>query len=270
AALQAGNGAALAARAQAQREAAAAGDLAADRARRDAALVAAGLLPAADAERLRLEAAQRAAAAAGRLAAAHQQGRAGEVGEEDRRSRLAELERQRLQLVDALAAAQAEMARRLRARERRRVRAPIAGTLAELTPLAPGAAVAAGTRLATILPRRSLTPLTIVAWFSDAALGRLRPGQPARVRLLGSSPPAAIFAATVSRVGGETRNRTFRIELRPDPPDPGRPPLAHAQPAAVEVEVGRQTLAALLLGDLARSPRSAARPRQVAGRGAAP
>ncbi|HVT58548.1 MAG TPA: biotin/lipoyl-binding protein, partial [Thermoanaerobaculia bacterium] len=46
AALQAGNGAALAARAQAQREAAAAGDLAADRARRDAALVAAGLLPA--------------------------------------------------------------------------------------------------------------------------------------------------------------------------------------------------------------------------------
>lgn len=130
--------------------------------------------------------------------------------------------------------------------ERRTIRAPITGQIAEAATLRPGAVVDEAEKLGAIVPEGKLR---VVAQFPPAAaLGRIRVGQPARMRLDGF--PWAQYGsipATVSRVAGEVRDGAVRVELRIDPASPSRVPLQHGLPGSVEVEVEQLTPAALVL-----------------------
>jgi membrane fusion protein (multidrug efflux system) len=141
--------------------------------------------------------------------------------------------------------------------ERRSIRAPVSGTLGEVATLRPGAVVQESEKLGAIVP---LGRLRAVAQFPPyAALGRIRLGQRARVRLDGF--PWAQYGsipATVTRVAGEVRDGQVRVELSIAPAAATRVPLQHGLPGSVEVEVERLTPAALVLrtaGRLLAAPR---------------
>jgi membrane fusion protein (multidrug efflux system) len=130
--------------------------------------------------------------------------------------------------------------------ERRVLRAASDGTLDAVTELRPGSVVAEGQRLAVVVPGGELR---VVAEFAPgAALGRVRAGQAARVRLDGF-PWAqwGAVAAVVRRVAAETRAGTVRVELALPPCAGGRIPLSHGLPGSVEVEVERVSPAELVL-----------------------
>jgi multidrug resistance efflux pump len=147
--------------------------------------------------------------------------------------------------------------------ERRLVRAPVSGRIVEGQVLRPGAYVRDGEVLGAIVPSGTLR---IVAEFApEAALGRIRAGQRARLRLEGF--PWAQYGsvpATVSAVAGEIRGGRVRVELNIGA-DRSRVPLQHGLPGSVEVEVERVTPALLVFraaGQLISSPVSPSAARQ--------
>ncbi len=148
------------------------------------------------------------------------------------------------------------------------VRAPVAGGLGSVAPLQPGTYVTVGQQLATVVPSGELI---VVADFSPAvALGRVRPGQQARLRLDGF--PWAEFgtvAATVTRVSSELRDGLVRVELALAEGAATAVPMQHGLPGRVEVAVeqtGPAVLAlraaGLLLAAPDTSPRVAGAPRE--------
>jgi hypothetical protein len=81
-----------------------------------------------------------------------------------------------------------------------------------------------------------------------AALGRIQPGQPARLRLDGFPwMQYGAVSATVASVASEVRDGWVRVELavRPDAAPPI--PLQHGLPGTVEVEVDHVSPATLVL-----------------------
>lgn len=130
--------------------------------------------------------------------------------------------------------------------ERRSIRAPASGTLGDVAVLRPGAVVQAGEKLGAIVPSGTLR--AVAQFPPSAALGRIRVGQRARMRLDGF--PWAQYGsipATVSRVAGEVRDGQVRVELAITPTAAFRVPLQHGLPGSVEIEVERLTPAGLLL-----------------------
>jgi hypothetical protein len=87
------------------------------------------------------------------------------------------------------------------------------------------------------------------AWLpARVALGRVRPGQRARLSL-DAFPPVqyGMYAAVVARVSLDEASERVRVELRVDPPAPGRQPLEPGLRGTVEIEVGRVSPLKLLL-----------------------
>ena len=130
--------------------------------------------------------------------------------------------------------------------EQRRIRAPIAGRLGEVETLRTGAVVKEGEKLATLVPAGTVK---VIAQFPPpAALGRIRPGQPARLRLEGF--PWAQYGdigAMVSEVASEVRDGRVRVELLVNRQSNPRIPIQHGLPGSVEVQVERVSPAALAL-----------------------
>ena len=130
--------------------------------------------------------------------------------------------------------------------ERRRILAPVAGRLGEVAILRAGAFVEEGEKLGAIVPAGTLR---IVAEFPPAAaLGRIRPGQPARLRLHGF--PWAQYgsiAAKVTGVASEVRDERVRVELGLVARPASVIPLQHGLPGTVEVEVEQLPPATLVL-----------------------
>ena len=120
------------------------------------------------------------------------------------------------------------------------------GHLGEVASLQPGAVVRQGDTLGVVLPAGALR---VVATFLPAiALGRVQPGQPARLRLDGF--PWAQYgslAGTVTSVATEARDGVIRVECRLEPGRPTAIPLQHGLPGTVEVEVERISPATLVL-----------------------
>jgi membrane fusion protein (multidrug efflux system) len=164
-----------------------------------------------------------------------------------RRGELDRLRQERAQVTAEAATAGAALADLAAELGRRTVRAPVAGRVGELAAVPPGARVEAGERLASVVPPG---PARAVAFFPPAeALGRIRPGQPARLRLAGF--PAAQYGtlpATVTGVAAEVRaDAGVRVELALSPGAPPALPVEHGLPAVAEVEVERLSPAVLLL-----------------------
>lgn len=120
------------------------------------------------------------------------------------------------------------------------VETPVAGRLGKIVSLRPGAFVEAGDILAAVVPSGALR---IVADFlPPAALGRIRPAQPARLRLV--SYPWTQYgsvAAVVTNVASEAYNGRVRVELQVVPDATARIPLPHGLTGALEIAVERLT-----------------------------
>jgi multidrug resistance efflux pump len=222
-----------------------------DKVTRTAQLEKLGLVSAAEMEVVRTDAqARRAELKAAR--AGVERLRAEQIAaEREQRGRLASLERQRVGLEGQQAAMTSSVARHETEAERRRIRAPVSGKIAEATAVQIGAVVREGDRLASIIPQGDVRA---VAEFSPPSLGRVRPGQPARLRLDGF--PWTQFGyvdATVTSVASETRDQRVRVELAIVRSDATRIPLQHGMPGAVEIEVERVAPLALLARSLGQT-----------------
>lgn len=142
-------------------------------------------------------------------------------------------------------------------REKRRIRAPISGRLGDVAVLRVGAVVKEGDSLAAIVPSGALR---IVAEFEpSAALGRIHPGQAARLRLKGFPwTQYGSIRARIAAVANEIRDGRVRVECDVDGASPKLIPAQHGLPGTVEVEVEQVSPAALvfrLAGDWIAAPR---------------
>jgi multidrug resistance efflux pump len=177
--------------------------------------------------------------------------------ESNRDSRIRALEAEIAKLDGQAASSRAAILRLENEIERRVVRAPVSGRLGEARPLRIGAVLQEGEQVAAIVPEGRI--LVVAQFQPRAAMGRIAPGQTAKVRLDGF--PWAQYgtvAATVTRVASEIRDGTVRVELAVDESQPTRIPLQHGLPGSVEVTVEQVTPAALILrmaGRLMASPR---------------
>jgi membrane fusion protein (multidrug efflux system) len=212
-----------------------------------------GIVSEADAERVTADAESKRAAldalrqSLSRLAPEQQ------VRERTRQTRIDELLGDKAELTGELQTADAERQRLAYEIDRKVVRAPISGRLAECLTLAPGAHLTEGDKLGVILPSDQVH---IVAEFDPAsAFGKLRPGQAATLRLQGF--PWAQFGvvpARVSNVASEIRDGKVRVELALAGRIESGVPLQHGLPGTIEIETERISPLALLLrtaGDLA-------------------
>ncbi|MBV9758976.1 MAG: HlyD family efflux transporter periplasmic adaptor subunit [Acidobacteriaceae bacterium] len=228
------------------REAEAQAAAAEQQAARDARLQNEGILAQAEADRARADArGKRAAADSLKVAIARLEPEL-QSREEDRQVRQKQILEQIAKLQADLAVSSSSIERLKYEIGRRQIRAPISGRLGECASLHPGAQISEGQQLGVILPAGQVR---LVAEFQPAvALGKIRPGQRATIRLDGF--PWAQYGtipARVSTVAGEIRDGKVRVELALDGSSRSSIPLQHGLPGSVEVEVERLSPAALLL-----------------------
>jgi len=166
--------------------------------------------------------------------------------ESDRKARLERLNREVSRLEGQIATTKETIERLAYEIEKRRIRAPVAGRLGEVANLRIGAFVLEGDKLGAVVPQGELR--AVAHFHPPPALGRIQPGQPARMRLDGFPwTQYGTIAATVASVANEIRDGRVRVELtvHPDPTSPI--PFQHGLPGAVEVAVDRVSPATLLL-----------------------
>ncbi|MGH9662493.1 MAG: HlyD family secretion protein [Bryobacteraceae bacterium] len=179
--------------------------------------------------------------------------------ERDRTARIQRLEGEITKITGQLSTIRATIGRLDYEIERRRIRAPMDGRLGEAAILRVGAVVQEGEKLGAIVPAGRL--LLVAQFPPPAALGRVQNGQRARARLHGFPwTQYGSLTATVTRVAGEVRDGTVRVELAVDPEQKSSIPMQHGLPGAVEVEVESVTPAVLVMRAAGRwlaSPRSA-------------
>lgn len=215
-----------------------------------------GLIPRRELDQARNEVERRRAAAEGfRLSLARLEGEQ-RTRSADRGTRLERLTGEIRQLEAQRRSASVAVDRLQYDVEQRVVRAPVSGRLADVAVLRAGAYVSPGQTLGAVVPDGKLR---VVAEFAPpAALGRVRAGQPAKVRLDGfpwtqyGSVDARVYA-----VAGEIRNGTVRVEMEIAGPSPVA--LQHGMPGSAEVLVEQVSPAVLALraaGHLIASPRS--------------
>ncbi|HYH80131.1 MAG TPA: HlyD family efflux transporter periplasmic adaptor subunit [Longimicrobium sp.] len=216
------------------------------------ALHAAGSISTAELGNARA-AAEQAASAADALRSA------GAAGEARGRQAAAESEARANALRGSLAALEAEAARAAAAArrweleiERKTIRAPVDGRLARVEAVRPGQVLPAGARVAEVVPAGAMR---IVAELPAEAVGRVRAGQTARLRL-DAFPPTryGTVLARVARVGAEPRAGRVRVECEVVRVPAGIP-LQHGLAGTLEIAVGAETPASLLAGAADRALR---------------
>lgn len=126
------------------------------------------------------------------------------------------------------------------------LRAPVSGRIGEVVPMRAGGYVGEGQKLATIVPSGELV---ILADFNPAtALGRLRAGQEARMRLEGFPwTQYGTVSAKVGRVASEIREGLVRVELTVELSTVASGLMQHGLPGAVEISVEKTSPAILVL-----------------------
>jgi membrane fusion protein (multidrug efflux system) len=168
------------------------------------------------------------------------------LGKDDRQAGLKHVESEITEIEGYIAAAAGLVERLEYERDQTRIRAPITGRIGEVAEISIGKVVQKGDRLATVIPSGKHK---IVANFSPSdALGRIRPGQIAWLRLHGFPwAQHGSIAATVERVAREVRDGLVRIELGINDEQVSLIPVQHGLPGTLEVEVERISPALLAL-----------------------
>ena len=119
--------------------------------------------------------------------------------------------------------------------ERRKVRAPATGKLGNVTPLQIGDVLKASDVIAIVVPPQEVHVVAELA--PSEAVGRVLPGQRARVRLDGFAwTQFGMLDATVHHVASEPHDGTVRVELVLGG-DLRRIPVQHGLPGAVDIQV---------------------------------
>jgi len=232
------------ARAQA-REASAYAKLAEDELKRLSTLRAGGAVTEAELGRARADADAKRESAAALTLAADRTAADRRVQDDDRRARIADLERQSVDAKGELAVEVARVRQLEYNGELRRVRAPVSGRVADVAALTIGAIVHTGDTLGSVVPSGLVRT---VAFFPPTALGRLKAGQPARIRLDGFPWPAyGRLRGRTLRVAREPRDGSVRVELALDDAAAAPMPLDHGLPGTVEIEVERTSPLQLVL-----------------------
>lgn len=233
----------LLARAEEAEEAALLAESEARRARtlRETGAVAAVELERLEGEARRLRAAAAAARAEGERGTWERRTDAG-----DRAARQGDLDRELARVEGELVGARAAVERLGEALERRQLRAPVAGRVAELAPVRTGEVVERGAHLGSVVPPGRLH---VVAHCDPTrGVGRIAEGQGARMRLDGF--PWSQYGSlplTVARVPLEVRGGQLRVELSIEDASAVSVPLQHGMTGTVEIEVERTRPAALAL-----------------------
>ncbi|QSQ23281.1 HlyD family secretion protein [Pyxidicoccus parkwayensis] len=126
------------------------------------------------------------------------------------------------------------------------LRAPASGQIGEVARLQPGSEVKRGDPLAVLVPPGQIR---VVADFKPSdALGHIRPGQTARMRMQGFPwAEYGVLNATVSRLASEARDGKVRVECELQPDGSSRIPRQHGLPGSLEVAVDDVSPAALIL-----------------------
>jgi membrane fusion protein (multidrug efflux system) len=126
------------------------------------------------------------------------------------------------------------------------LRAPASGQVGDVARLQRGSEVRRGDKLAVLIPPGQLR---VVADFAPSdALGRIRPGQPARLRLQGFPwAEYGTLTATVSTIASEARDGKVRVECQLGPDSSPSIPRQHGLPGALEVAVDELSPATLIL-----------------------
>jgi multidrug resistance efflux pump len=166
----------------------------------------------------------------------------------DRVTRKIRLEREVGQLAGQIATSQALVKSLEFEIERRTLRAPVAGRVADVAPAPKGTVVASGQRVATVVPPGHFR---IVAHYLPAeAVGRVRRDCQAVVRLDGfPSAQYGTHRASVIEVASEAHDNAVRVELTVKDPNP-RLPVTHGLTARVDIEVEEVRPIAMLLRSL--------------------
>ena len=164
--------------------------------------------------------------------------------EKDRLTRLAKLKREKVEQEEEQRVEEAAVHRLEHEIARRSIQAPVAGRVGEVIEFPVGSTVRAAEKLGAIVPPGAPRA---VAWFPAAVVGRLHPGQPARLRLTGFPwTQYGTMPATVAGVGNEASGGRVRVELRLASAQPPSIPLEHGLPGSAEVEVERISPALLV------------------------
>jgi membrane fusion protein (multidrug efflux system) len=188
----------------------------------------------------------------------------------DRKTRLAKLEREAAELRGDLAIEEAAIRTLAYEAERHIIRAPASGRIGAMAAeLRVGSVVREAETIGCVVPRGEPHA---VALFPVAAVGRVRPGQAARLRLDGFPwTQYGILTARVADVGNEARDGLIRVELSLDHDPASAIPLEHGLPGTAEVEVDHVAPATLVLRAAgqslaARRPATTAAPGGATGR----
>ncbi len=171
--------------------------------------------------------------------------REGTLRATDRQIIVTRRERESADLEGQVAIAVVALRRLEHACELRRIRAPVAGTIGEVGEFRIGAVVRPSDRLGSVVPPGQPRA---VCWFPVAALGRLRSGQAARLRLDGFPwTQYGTLSGVVAHIATEANGGTIRVELALTPNQDTPIPLDHGLTASAEVETDRLSPALLLL-----------------------
>lgn len=229
-----------------QEEAEAAARLAQEEVDRLTSLHANGIVPEVELSRARTEAQKRRAAAEALALEVVRLQSEMRSRESDSRVRIERLNRQIAQIEGQMTTSTSAINRLGYEIERRRIRAPIAGRLGEAAELRVGGVVHVGDQIGAIVPASGLR---VVAYFHpSSALGRIRAGQTAELRLEGFPwGQYGSIRATVTNVTNEPRDGRIRADLAIETDPVSSIPIQHGLPGTIEVEVERISPANLLM-----------------------
>jgi multidrug resistance efflux pump len=175
----------------------------------------------------------------------------GQLRQSEKKAQLAALARELEHLEAELTSVDATAAHVEHERQHSFIIAPASGHLGEAVPLQPGATVHDGDRLGAVIPAGRLR---VIATFpAEQAIGRIRPGQRARLRL--TSLPWVQYGtlpATVTHLANEGAQGNVRVELAVQGADRFPAPLEHGLAATLEVEIERVSPITLVLRAVGR------------------
>jgi membrane fusion protein (multidrug efflux system) len=210
-----------------------------------AQMSAEGLLSERDSRRGKAEAQSRRAAVENLQVAPTRVNLEQQTRDSEREVRLRRIQQEITRLEGERTTITAAVERLLYEVEQRRMRASVSGRLGEVEALRIGAVVKEGDKLGVVVPSGAVR--VIAEFLPSAALGRIRPGQPARMRLQGFPwAQYGTISATVSSVGSEVRDGRIRVELQVNGSG-ARIPIQHGLPGSVEVQVEYASPASLTL-----------------------
>jgi multidrug resistance efflux pump len=223
-----------------------------EEAKRMASLYRDGIMSEVEFLRLQSEAKKKRAAAESSRLAVDRLAWEQRTNENNRQAHIESLKRDVAALQGSVATSQATGKRLEHEVSKHVVRATASGRVGELSNLRVGSIVHLGDRLGAIIPRGELKA---VGYFPpDIALGRIRRGQQAQMRLQGFPwTQYGSIQMSVSSVSNEARDGRIRVEFKLTESLSQTIPLEHGLPGAIEVEIDRISPAMLVLRTVGKS-----------------